>query len=77
MSATKEIHVYAADGFESAHRSETAARLAAIRGSKRRRVEYRIYRCSSLGVTSATQGTLIAVYRRGDEVAAPEQESDR
>jgi hypothetical protein len=32
------FHVYADDGFESAHRTEEAARKAARRGSVRRRL---------------------------------------
>jgi hypothetical protein len=38
-------HVYAEDGYESAHRSLRAAERAARRGAKRRGLEYRVVEC--------------------------------
>lgn len=51
-------HVYAPDGFESAHRSLDAAERAARRGAKNRRLEYRVYLTSPTGFTGPGQGTL-------------------
>lgn len=51
-------HVYAPDGFESAHRSLEAAEQAARRGAKNRRMEYRVYLTSPSGFTGGEHGTL-------------------
>ena len=51
-------HVYAPDGFESAHRSLEAAERAARRGAKKRRMEYRVYLTSASGYTGGGHGTL-------------------
>ena len=51
-------HVYAPDGFESAHRSLEAAERAARRGAKNRRMEYRVYLTSPSGFTGGGHGTL-------------------
>jgi hypothetical protein len=59
-------HVYAEDGFESAHRTEAAARQAAQRGSRRRpRVQYDVVKTDAYGLTGGGHGTLIASYRGG------------
>ena len=52
-------HVYAPDGFESAHRSLAAAERAAKLGAKNRRMEYRVYVTSSTGMTGSGHGTLV------------------
>ena len=52
-------HVYAPDGFESAHRSLEAAERAARRGAKNRRLEYRVYLTSSTGFTGGGLGTRV------------------
>ena len=54
----KPYHVYAPDGFESAHRSLEAAERAARRGAKKRRMEYRVYLTSLSGSTGRGHGTL-------------------
>lgn len=61
---TTPFHVYAIDGFESAHRSEAAAIKAAKRGAKNRKVEYRVIKCGPSGFTGAGQGTTVAVFGR-------------
>lgn len=52
-------HVYAPDGFESAHKSPEAAERAARRGAQRRRVEYRVYLTNPSGFTGGGHGTLV------------------
>lgn len=59
MSTSKSFHVYAEDGFESAHRSESAAIKAARRGAKTRRVAYRVVRCDTSGFTGGGHGTVV------------------
>lgn len=56
MSMSKKFHVYAIDGFESAHSSASAAITAAKRGAKRRGVLYTVVRCSLSGYTGGGQG---------------------
>lgn len=51
-------HVYAPDGFESAHRSLAAAERAARQGARNRRMEFRVYLTSPYGYTGGGQGTL-------------------
>jgi hypothetical protein len=51
-------HVYAPDGFESAHRSLNAAERMARRGAKNRRLEYRVYLADAHGMTGGGHGTL-------------------
>lgn len=66
----KSFHVYAEDGFESAHRTEAAARRAASRGSRRRpRVRYQVVRADAFGLTGGGHGTEIASYRGGHSEA--------
>lgn len=55
----KLYHVYAPDGFESAHRSLNAAERAARQGAKNRRMEYRVYLTDVYGVTGGGRGTLV------------------
>lgn len=57
MSA--KFHVYAADGFESAHQSEAAAIRAAKRGQARRRIAYQVVRCDAYGLTGGGRGTQV------------------
>jgi hypothetical protein len=52
-------HVYAIDGFESAHRTAAAAIRAAKRGAKRRGLLYTVVRCSLSGHTGGGNGTEI------------------
>lgn len=54
-------HVYAEDGFESAHRSRNAAERAAKRGATRRRVEYRVIEADG-GYTGGGHGITLAVF---------------
>jgi len=56
---TKQFHVYAIDGYESAHASRAAAIRAAKRGAKRRGVKYTVVKCSPSGYTGAGNGTEI------------------
>lgn len=57
--STTSYHVYAIDGYESAHRTEAAAVKAAKRGAKLRRIEYRVYRTDRQGLTGGGHGTLV------------------
>lgn len=52
----KRYHVYAIDGFESAHSTARAAIEAAKRGAKRRNVLYTVVKCSLSGFTGAGNG---------------------
>ena len=52
-------HVYAPDGFESAHRSLDAAERTARRGAKNRRMKYRMYLTDAHGVTGGGRGSLV------------------
>lgn len=58
--STKSFHVYAADGFESAHTTQAAAERAAKRGAKLRGVAYRVVRASAYGLTGGGHGTVVA-----------------
>ncbi len=60
------FHVYAIDGFESAHRTQSAAERAAKRGSKLRGIEYRVVRCSAHGLTGGGQGTAVSRWLGGE-----------
>lgn len=55
----KRYHVYAVDGFESAHKTAGAAIKAAKRGAKLRGVLYTVVKCSLAGYTGAGHGTEI------------------
>jgi hypothetical protein len=57
MSKNTPFHVYAIDGFESAHASAAAAIRAAKRGAKLRNVLYTVVKCSVSGHTGAGNGT--------------------
>lgn len=71
MKTTRtSFHVYADDGFESAHRSEAAAVRAAKRGAKARRVGYAVIRTSAEGYTGSGHGTVVARF-------GPAQPADR
>jgi hypothetical protein len=59
MMTTQKFHVYAIDGFESAHSSAAAAIRAAKRGAKNRRVLYTVVKCDLRGYTGAGNGTEI------------------
>jgi hypothetical protein len=59
MTTTKPFHVYAIDGFESAHSTAAAAIRAAKRGSKRRNLLYTVVKCDLSGYTGRNQGTEI------------------
>jgi hypothetical protein len=65
------FHVYAEDGFESAHRSERAARSAARRGSTRRRVAYEVVMTDVLGQSGGGYGRTLARYVDGIEQIQP------
>lgn len=59
MAKLTPFHVYAIDGFESAHQTEAAAIRAAKRGAKNRGVAYTVVRCGLSGLTGAGNGTEI------------------
>ena len=61
-------HVYAEDGFESSHRSERAAVEAARRGSRSRRIEYRVVKTDAYGMTGGGRGSRIVTFRNGEVV---------
>ncbi len=71
---TTSYHVYAIDGFESAHRTEAAAAKAAKRGAKRRGLEYRVVKCDAHGMTGAGHGTTVARFGRGGVALAESAE---
>lgn len=58
-SNDKLFHVYAVDGFESAHKTARAAVTAAQRGAKRRGVLYTVVKCDPHGHTGGRSGTEI------------------
>lgn len=58
MAQSKPFHVYAEDGFESAHRSLRAAISAAKRGAKRRNLCYEVVRATN-GYTGGGHGTSV------------------
>ena len=66
---TKQFHVYALDGFESAHSSARAAVTAAKRGAKLRGVLYTVVRCSLSGYTGAGNGT--EIWASNGQIEAP------
>lgn len=55
------FHVYARDGFESAHSSLAAAKRAAARGARKRGQRYEVVKVSAHGVTGAGHGDVVAV----------------
>jgi len=62
-------HVYADDGFETAHESEDDARRDAQEGARRRPgVTYCVVATSNHGLTGGGRGTRIATYRGDGEV---------
>ncbi len=61
-------HVYAVDGFETAHSSERAAIAAAKRGAKRRGVGYRVVKCDAYGMTGGGRGTVVFAAGPQEEV---------
>jgi hypothetical protein len=54
-----KYHVYAPDGFESAHRSLAAAEKAAQRGANRRRMVYLVVACDAFGMTGGGHGKVV------------------
>lgn len=56
MAKEKPFHVYAEDGFESAHSTERAAVTAAKRGQQRRGVRYAVIACDQYGLTGGGRG---------------------
>lgn len=56
---SRRYHVYAPDGYESSHRSETAAIRAARMGARRRRMPYRVVATDVYGLTGGGHGTLV------------------
>ena len=56
---TTPFHVYAIDGFESAHKTAAGAIRAAKRGANARKVLYTVVRCSASGHSGANTGTEI------------------
>jgi hypothetical protein len=59
MAKPTPFHVYAVDGFESAHQTAAAAIKAAKRGAKTRGVLYTVVRCNLSGYTGAGNGSEI------------------
>lgn len=59
MTNAKKFHVYAIDGFESAHSTEAAAVRAAKRGVKNRRVLYTVVKCGANGLTGGGNGAVV------------------
>lgn len=57
MTSSKPFHVYAEDGFESAHATLDAAKAAADRGARKRRMRYVVIKCSPMGFTGGGHGT--------------------
>jgi hypothetical protein len=69
LAESTGYHVYAEDGFESAHRSERAALAAARRGSQLRPgVRYDVVKTDAHGLTGRGHGHRIASYLRGVEI---------
>ena len=58
-NSTAMFHVYAVDGFESAHKTAAAAIMAAKRGAARRGVLYTVVRCDAYGLTGGGHGVEI------------------
>jgi hypothetical protein len=56
---TSRFHVYAVDGYESAHKTAAAAIRAAKRGSAKRGVLYTVIKCDLYGYTGGGQGVEI------------------
>lgn len=56
---TMSFHVYAEDGFETAHRTLQAATRAARRGWHLRRVPYRVVRADARGLTGGGCGVVV------------------
>ena len=63
-------HVYAPDGFESAHRTEAAAIRAAKRGAKRRHIIYQVVACDAYGLTGSGHGYIVARVNSDGEVVS-------
>lgn len=75
LKVTKNIyHVYADDGYESAHATEQAALRAAVRGACRRRVPYRVVRVNVYRLTGGGHGSLVARVTAAGEVVVGEEE---
>ena len=61
-------HVYADDGFESAHRSPREAYARARRGSRLRPgIVFAVAQTGPSGYTGPHNGTILATYLRGDK----------
>lgn len=60
-----KYHVYREDGFVSAHKSLTAAKVAARRTSKKSG-DVRVYRASVFGYTGGKHGSCVARFVYGD-----------
>ena len=60
-AADRPYHVYAADGFESAHQTQAAAHKAAERGAARRGLTYKVVKADRHGMTGGNRGTVVAV----------------
>lgn len=60
------FHVYAEDGFESAHQTQAAAEKAARRGAKLRGSTYRVVKTSVYGLTGGEHGHTVAEFSGGD-----------
>lgn len=66
-------HVYAEDGFESVHRTLKAAKTAAKRGSKNRRMRYEVV--SAKSGSSGVHSPVLAAFEDGKEVLRKENRS--
>lgn len=56
------FHVYALDGFESAHRTLAAALRAARRGHRARGVGYMVVRADAFGFSGRGHGAVVATF---------------
>lgn len=71
MQRRTPYHVYADDGFETAHSTARAAQVAARRGSRNRRMTYIVVRVSSRGCSGADDGITLATFKNGRQVTTP------
>jgi len=64
MAKNLKFHVYAEDGFESAHKTQQAAVKAAQRGANRRGLVYQVVECSSHGFTGGNGKVVCEIKRK-------------
>jgi hypothetical protein len=68
MPRLKPFHVYSEDGFEDAYASERTARTHAKKGSKLRKMQYKVIETDSSGFTGNGRGRVVAKFDRGQEI---------